>query len=276
MAGGRPHAEAAALQQAGSAARGATLYTTLEPCAHRSQRGPTCSDIIAQSGVSRVICGMLDPDPRTSGQGIKLLRNAGIAAEVAASAPALASLAGYLKYKTTGRPSVTLKLAMSLDGKIALANGSSKWITGETARNHVHVQRSRHDAIVVGGATLRNDNPRLDVRLPGHQGTSPQRWVLSRSAAPESWGRLSSPAAITEMVGVQYLYVEGGSSAAAAFLQSDLVDTLHIYRAPIIAGAGLDAVAGIGVANLADAHGRWRMTDRRQLGIDLFEAYERC
>ncbi|WP_240310958.1 bifunctional diaminohydroxyphosphoribosylaminopyrimidine deaminase/5-amino-6-(5-phosphoribosylamino)uracil reductase RibD [Altererythrobacter sp. ZODW24] len=274
-AGGRPHAEAVALEQAGEAAKGATLYTTLEPCAHPSERGPTCSNLIAETSIARVVIGVEDPDTRTSGDGITILDNAGVATTVLGGAASESSLAGYVKARRTGRPHVTLKLAISLDGKIALPDGSSRWITGEEARAHVHVQRARNEAILVGGETLRQDKPQLDVRLPGYEGRSPERWVLSRSDAPDGWKRLSSPDALSEMDGVQYLYVEGGAGAAAAFLTTNLVEELHIYRAPIIIGEGKSAIADIGLIDLADAHGRWRLADRRQLGSDLFEAYER-
>ncbi len=274
-AGGRPHAEAVALEQAGNSAKGAVLYTTLEPCAHPSRRGPTCSNLIAEAGIAKVVIGAEDPDKRTAGDGVKLLEDAGVATTVLGGAASKTSLTGYLKAKCAGRPHITLKLAMSLDGKIGLADGSSRWITGEEARAHVHVQRARNEAILVGGETLRQDNPQLDVRLPGYEGRSPERWVLSRSEAPDGWGKLSSPDRISDIDGVQYLYVEGGAGAAAAFLAADLVDDLHFYRGPIIIGEGKSAIADIGLTDLADAHGRWRLADRRQLGSDLFEAYER-
>ena len=186
-AGGRPHAEAEALAQAGGAAQGATLYVTLEPCAHQSARGPACADLVAASGLARVVVGCEDPDPRTAGAGIARIRAAGIACDLAASADARASLAGYLCQRRLGRPHVTLKLALSLDGMSALANGESRWITGEMARAHTHVERARADAILVGGGTLRADQPRLDVRLPGLADRSPERWVLTRGAAPDGW-----------------------------------------------------------------------------------------
>lgn len=275
QAGGRPHAEAIALAQAGDAARGAVAYVTLEPCAHKSARGPACADILAASGLARVVIGQHDPDPRTSGDGIALLAAAGIEAVLCDDAPSRASLAGYLTRAARGRPFVTLKLALSLDGKIAMADGSSKWITGETARAHVHAQRARYDAILVGGETWRADQPRLDVRLPGLEARSPERWVLTRGAPPDGVRALASPEDIVAMEGVHYLYVEGGAGAAAAFLASDLVDRIDIYRAPIVIGSGIDAIGDIGLTDLEHAHGRWSEVDRRQLGSDCFTAYER-
>lgn len=273
--GGRPHAEAEALAMAGGAAKGATLYVTLEPCAHQSQRGPACADLVAASGVKRVVTGCEDPDPRTRGQGLARIRAAGIEAVLLPSPAAEASLSGYLAQRRKGRPEVTLKLATSLDGAIALANGESRWITGEAARAHTHAMRARADAILVGGGTLRADNPRLDVRLPGLEERSPQRWVLTRGAAPEGWQALAAPEKVFEMDGVQYLFVEGGAATAAAFLKADLVDRLLIYRAPIVIGGGLPGIGDLGLTALGEAHGRWQLTERRQLGSDLFESYTR-
>ncbi|MEZ5742718.1 MAG: bifunctional diaminohydroxyphosphoribosylaminopyrimidine deaminase/5-amino-6-(5-phosphoribosylamino)uracil reductase RibD [Sphingomonadaceae bacterium] len=275
QAGGRPHAEAEALEQAGDAAQGATLYVTLEPCAHRSERGPACAGLVAASGLARVVVGCEDPDPRTAGAGLARIREAGISADLVPSPEAEASLAGYLTAKRLGRPHVTLKLALSLDGCIALASGESQWITGEAARAHSHAMRAKADAILVGGGTLRADNPRLDVRLPGLEDRSPERWVLTGGDAPEGWHALPSPDAIGEIEAVQYLFVEGGAQTAAVFLAADLVDSLLIYRAPIVIGGGLPSVTDLGLASLADAHGRWRLDERRQLGSDTLDVYSR-
>lgn len=274
-AGGRPHAEAEALVMAGDAARGATLYVTLEPCAHASQRGPSCTSLVLGSGLARVVIGVEDPDPRTAGSGIAALLEAGISAEILPSPAARLSLAGYLNRARMGRPHITLKLATSLDGRIALADGSSQWITGPEARAHCHAERARADAILVGGGTLRADAPRLDVRLPGLEGRSPQRMVLTRGAAPDGWTAvpdISAPAAFGD---AQYLFVEGGGQAAATFIEADMVDRLLIYRAPIIVGAGLSCIGDIGLASLTQAHGRWRNVDRRTLGSDALDVYER-
>lgn len=273
--GGRPHAEAAALDMAGPDARGATLYVTLEPCAHESARGPACADLVAASGLTRVVIGCGDPDPRTAGGGIARLRDAGLEVALTASPEARASLEGYLVRQSLGRPHVTLKLATSLDGAIALASGESQWITGEHARAHCHAVRAKADAILVGGGTLRADNPRLDVRLPGLEDRSPQRWVLTRGQAPDGWQALASPEGVSAMAGVQYLFVEGGAGAAAAFLAAGLVDRLLIYRAPIVIGGGRPCIGDIGLASLERAHGQWRLADQRRLGSDTLEVYER-
>ncbi|WP_228242767.1 bifunctional diaminohydroxyphosphoribosylaminopyrimidine deaminase/5-amino-6-(5-phosphoribosylamino)uracil reductase RibD [Porphyrobacter sp. GA68] len=272
--GGRPHAEAAALEQAGEEAKNATLYVTLEPCAHHSGRGPNCAQLLVDAGVRRVVYAMLDPDPRTAGRGIIRLQAAGIAAEHVPCAAAEAGLAGYVARHKRGRPFVTLKLAMSLDGQIALPDGQSQWITGSPARAHVHAQRARQDVILVGGKSWRHDRPRLDVRLPGLENRSPRRMVLTREEAPDGRAVLREPEAIFAME-EQYLYIEGGAETAAAFLRADLVDRLDLYRAPILVGAGRSAVGDLGITELARTHGLWRQVERRQLGSDLYEAYER-
>ncbi len=273
QAGGRPHAEAMALAQAGSDAVGAAVYVTLEPCAHHSSRGPSCAELLAAARPARVVIGVADPDPRTAGAGIARLRQAGIDAELADCAASRATLAGYLSQREHGRPHVTLKLALSLDGAIATAQGESQWITGAPARAHVHSRRALADAIVVGGATWRVDRPGLDVRLAGLEAHSPERLVLTRGLV-DGAKSLPSPRAIHDLRHVQYLYLEGGGGAAAAFLADDLVDRLEIYRAPIIVGGGRAGLSDIGLNSLAEAHGRWTMTERRQLGSDSFTAYE--
>ncbi|WP_414714218.1 bifunctional diaminohydroxyphosphoribosylaminopyrimidine deaminase/5-amino-6-(5-phosphoribosylamino)uracil reductase RibD [Sphingomonas sp.] len=277
--GGRPHAEAMALGLAGTESRGATCYTTLEPCAHRSTRGPACADGLIAAGVARVVAALGDPDPRTNGEGFARLRAAGIAVEVGPGADAARrSMAGFLTCRTRGRPHVTLKLATSLDGRIALSSGESRWITGPEARAHAHLERARHEAILVGRGTWNADAPRLDVRLPGLEARGPRRVVLSSAPPgvendPPLW--ISSPHAVADLANVDHLLVEGGAGAAAAFLAADLVDRLLLYRAPIILGAGLPAIGDIGLTELAGAHGRWRLHDARALGSDRLEVYER-
>lgn len=273
--GGRPHAEAMALAEAGDVARGGTAYVTLEPCAHHSERGPTCSNLLVNAGIARVVIGTEDPDVRTAGKGVAKLRDAGIATELVNSVEARESLSGYLTRARFGRPHVALKLALSLDGCIARADGESQWITGEVSRAHVHSRRAMADAILVGGATWRQDIPRLDVRLPGLDDRSPQRVLLSRGVAPAGVKVINAPEQIASLDGVQCLYVEGGAATAASFLAADLVDRLDIYRAPILIGDGKPALGDIGLASLANAHGRWRQVESRQLGSDNFTAYLR-
>jgi diaminohydroxyphosphoribosylaminopyrimidine deaminase/5-amino-6-(5-phosphoribosylamino)uracil reductase len=274
--GGRPHAEAMALAEAGEAARGATAYVTLEPCCHRSERGPACADLLAEAGVARVVAALKDPDGRISGGGFERLRAAGIEVQIGAGAEEAArSMAGFLTRIRLGRPFITLKLAMSLDGKIALPSGESRWITGEDARAHVHLERARCDMILVGRGTYERDRPKLDVRLPGLEERSPRRALLTRGAAVEGWTRLGSPEEVFGLEGVNDLLIEGGSATASAFLGADLVDRMLIYRAPILIGDGKSSVGYIGLTDLADAHRRWLLADSRMLGIDRLEVYER-
>lgn len=275
--GGRPHGEAMALAMAGADARGATAYVTLEPCAHESRRGPTCVDSLIAAGVARVVIALTDPDARTNGKGIARLRVAGIEVEAGLmAADAARSMAGWLMQLQHGRPFVTLKLATSLDGCVARADGESKWITGAAARAHGHLERARSNMILVGRGTRDADAPALDVRLPGLEIRSPARALLSKAGAPEGWLGLSSPAEISNLPNVHYLLVEGGAETAAAFLKAGLVDRLMLYRAPILIGAGKACLSDIGLGTLAEAHDQWRRIDARPLGKDSLEVYERA
>ena len=274
--GGRPHAEAMALAEAGEGARGATVYVTLEPCAHRSERGPACANLLVEAGAGKVVIATGDPDPRTDGLGIERLEAAGIRVETGLCRErAQHSMAGFFSRIRLGRPFVTLKLAMSIDGKIALPSGESQWITGEEARAHAHLERARTDMILVGRGTFDVDSPRLDVRLPGLEDRSPRRALLTTGGPVDGWIRLSSPQAIRTLTDVNDLLVEGGAETASSFLHGDLVDRLLVYRAPILIGEGKAALTDIGLASLAGAHGRWRLAETRQLGSDILEVYER-
>lgn len=179
-AGGRPHAETVALARAGSAARGATAYVTLEPCAHHGQTPPCCDALVA-AGIARVVIAMLDPDPRVDGRGASALRAAGIAVEVGClESEARLAHRGFLNRLRAARPMVTLKAATSLDGRIAAATGVGRWITGERARAWAHRLRAEHDAVLVGIGTVLADDPELTCRLPGLADRSPVRVVLDR------------------------------------------------------------------------------------------------
>ncbi|MFD1789644.1 bifunctional diaminohydroxyphosphoribosylaminopyrimidine deaminase/5-amino-6-(5-phosphoribosylamino)uracil reductase RibD [Sphingomonas floccifaciens] len=300
--GGRPHAEAMALAEAGERARGATAYVTLEPCAHRSERGPACAPSLAEAGIARVVAALVDPDPRTAGRGLALLREAGIAvAEGIGADDARRAMAGFFIRRSAGRPFVTLKLATSLDGCIALASGESRWITGPQARAHAHLERARHEAILVGRGTWDVDAPKLDVRLAGLEGRSPMRVVLTSRPHPSGASRLppspdgrgkrpareasgkgegdviriARPEDIAQ-IPADHLLIEGGAQTATAFLRANLVDRLLLYRAPILIGGGKHALADIGLPDLATAHARWCRIDTRRLGSDTLEVYERA
>ncbi len=177
--GGRPHAEVVALAQAGAAARGATAYVTLEPCSHHGKT-PPCADALVAAGLARVVVALTDPDARVNGQGLERLRAAGIEVTTGVlEAEARRDQIGFLSKVTRGRPMLTLKLATSLDGRIATASGESQWITGPEARRHVHALRMRHDAVMVGAGTARADDPSLTVRGMGAV-QQPVRVVLAR------------------------------------------------------------------------------------------------
>ena len=274
--GGRPHAEAIALEQARTRIKGASVYVTLEPCVHPSPRGPACTDLLLAAMPARVVVAMKDPDRRTAGKGISRLRAAGI--EVKLGVERLAarrSLAGWLTRIELGRPRITLKLALSIDGKIALPSGESKWITGADARRHVHQERAHSDMILVGRGTYLADQPRLDVRLPGLEERSPRRGLLTHGETVDGWEILRNPGDVYRLHDVNDLLVEGGSATATAFLSEDLVDRILIYRAPIIVGEGKASFGYVGLDAIADAHGRWRFIDEERLGVDRLEVYER-
>jgi diaminohydroxyphosphoribosylaminopyrimidine deaminase / 5-amino-6-(5-phosphoribosylamino)uracil reductase len=274
--GGRPHGEAVALDEAGKRSRGSTVYTTLEPCAHQSPRGPACTDLLLAAKPERVVIALKDPDPRTSGKGIQRLRRAGIEVILGIGREAAKrSLSGWLTRLKLGRPRITLKLALSIDGKIALPSGESKWITGEDARRHVHLERAHSDMILVGRGTLMADQPRLDVRLPGLEERSPRRALLTRGEAVDDWETLRDPRDVFGLHDVNDLLVEGGSATATAFLTEDLVDRILIYRAPIIVGEGKSSFGYVGLDAIANAHGRWALIDEQRLGVDRLEVYER-
>ncbi len=284
QAGGRPHAEAVALEAAGAAAQGATLHVSLEPCAHVSARGPACADLIAASGIAAAHIAVLDPDPRTAGKGAARLREAGIAVTVGtAETAAREAMAGFFSRMERARPCITLKLAMSIDGRVSMPGGESQWITGPEARANVHLERALADVIVVGRGTLEADDPSLDVRLPGLEGCSPRPAVLSGTLDSIPVGtKLAARdtlllASIDDLCAlpVNDVFVEGGPATASALLAADLVDRLLVYRAPIVIGDGAPGAGRIGLERLADAHGRWQVTETRALGNDRLEVYAR-
>jgi diaminohydroxyphosphoribosylaminopyrimidine deaminase/5-amino-6-(5-phosphoribosylamino)uracil reductase len=272
---GGPHAEAVALEAAGPRARGATLYVTLEPCAHQG-RTPPCAEGIVAAGVSRVVVGIEDPDPRVAGRGIERLRQAGVEVAVGTCAGEVeAQLAPYLKHRRTGRPWVVLKLAATLDGRTAAPDGTSQWITGEAARADGHRLRAESDAVLVGAGTVRQDDPSLTVRLA--PGRDPQRVVLGRAPAGArvrpALELSGDPAAVLDELGergIVQLLVEGGATVARQFHSAGLVDRYVVYVAPALFG-GSDARSlfqGPGAPTIGELW-RSRFLSVERLGPDL-------
>jgi diaminohydroxyphosphoribosylaminopyrimidine deaminase/5-amino-6-(5-phosphoribosylamino)uracil reductase len=219
--GGRPHAEADALVQAGRQARGATVYVTLEPCSHHG-RSPPCADALVDAGVAKVVSALEDPDPRVKGQGHARLKAAGIEVSVGEGAAEAANInAGFLLRVREGRPLFHLKLATSLDGRIATASGDSKWITGEAARADAHRLRASHEAILIGVGTARADDPDLTCRLPGLGGYSPIRVVLDSTASLSPSSKLAQSA---RQVPVWLLCSRPGKSEALRSLGVEVIE----------------------------------------------------
>jgi diaminohydroxyphosphoribosylaminopyrimidine deaminase/5-amino-6-(5-phosphoribosylamino)uracil reductase len=269
------HAEAGALALAGDAARGATAYVTLEPCSHWG-RTPPCVDGLIAAGVTHVVVGVVDPDPNVQGSGIAKLREAGITVKVGVLESAVReSLAPYLKHRETGRPWVVLKLAATLDGKIAAPGGDSNWITGSEARADVHRLRAESDAILVGAGTVRTDNPRLTVR--DAVGSDPLRIVLGAVApgaavlpALERAGDLDAILVELGARGVLQVLVEGGARVARSFHEGRLVDRYVFYYAPALFGGddALGMFSGPGARSMAELW-RGRFVGVTPLGPDL-------
>jgi diaminohydroxyphosphoribosylaminopyrimidine deaminase/5-amino-6-(5-phosphoribosylamino)uracil reductase len=223
--GGRPHAEAVALAQAGSGAAGATAYVTLEPCSHHG-KAPPCADALIAAGVVRVVAAIQDPDARVDGQGFERLRAAGLAVTVGVCGElAGAALAGFIRRGRDGRPLLTLKLAASIDSRIATRDGESQWITGEPARRLAHLMRARHDAILTGTGTVLADDPSLTCRLPGLDQRTPVRVVLdSRLVTPLNSALVSSARNIKTMI----ITTAGASDASAAALRGEGVEVARV------------------------------------------------
>jgi len=304
---GEPHAEVVAIRAAGPRAAGADLYTTLEPCNHWG-RTPPCSEAILRAGVRRVFVGSRDPNPVVNGKGIARLRRGGvqvIGGVLRAECEALN--AAWLRFITSGRPFVTLKAAVTLDGKIATRTGDSRWVSGEAARAEVHRLRDRVDAVLVGAGTARADDPLLTARLPGGRGRDPVRVVLdtrlalprrlalfhARSAAPTlvataatgparlgsgvevlrcraRGGRIDLRDLLDKLAGrgIAHLLVEGGAEVHASFLAAGLVDRVVLFLAPKILGGGRGWLAGPGPTRMAEAL-RLEDVEVRRAGEDV-------
>lgn len=307
--GGRPHAEARALAQAGEFARGATAYVTLEPCAHHGKT-PPCADALNRAGVARVVTALTDPDPRVAGRGHAMLRDAGVTVTEGVLAEQARQVnSGFLKRVERGLPHVTLKLATTLDGRIATATGESRWITGAEARRAVHMMRARHDAIMIGVGTALADDPELTVRGIGAV-RQPMRIVLDGGLRTPLGGRLAQTArdvpvcmihrsaaevqqqawrdkgaivlqadtlesALRQLAaqGLTRIFSEGGAGVAASLLRDNLVDDLEIFTAGAFIGAeGLAALGPLGATHLADAP-RFRLVGQRRLGGDTLSTW---
>jgi len=237
LSGGRPHAEAQALRQAGTTARGATVYVSLEPCAHEGQTAP-CADALINAGVARVVTPISDPDPRVFGQGHARLEAAGITVSTGVLAdPACKLHRGFLSRVTKGRPMVTLKLATSFDGRIATASGESQWITGEAARARVHQLRHSHDAVLVGGGTARADDPSLTVRGFGPV-RQPVRIVAARRLDLPENGQLGDP----KGKGPLWL-IHGDKDVPEARIEPWQARGADLIPCPVMPGSRLDVPA---------------------------------
>ena len=244
---GSPHAEVAALAHAGERARGATLYVSLEPCSHHGST-PPCADSLVAAGVARVVAAVGDPNPKVSGRGFERLREAGIEVVVAESWQARLQNEAWRIWIARGRPFVTYKVAMTLDGRVTVPG--SRWVSGKASRRRVHELRAVSDAVAVGMGTVRADDPALTARDVGAE-KQPRRLAFGGGPLPVGSelelrsGSLEEELAVLAGEGVQTLLLEGGPTLAAGFLAGDLVDKLLVFVAPTIAGEGGGPVAAL-------------------------------
>ncbi len=276
QAPGESHAEIEALRRAGESARGATMVVTLEPCSHVGRTGP-CADAIIEAGVARVVVGMIDPDPRVAGSGVELLKASGVDVEVGVEKDAIAAqLAPYLWQRVTARPYVVAKIASTLDGVVAMADGSSQWITGPDARRDAHLLRAQSQAILVGAGTVRADDPALTARLDDIV-LEPLRVVLGRvpeDAKVRPCLELSGDLGlILDELGhhdVLQVLIEGGPTTTSAFFEAGLVNHVVWYQAAAFAGSmgTLSALKGFSTPTM-DALRRGRLIDVRRIGDDI-------
>jgi diaminohydroxyphosphoribosylaminopyrimidine deaminase/5-amino-6-(5-phosphoribosylamino)uracil reductase len=267
---GGPHAEVVALEAAGEAARGSTLYVTMEPCAHHG-RTPPCTDAVLQAGVARVVAGSLDPHPGHGG-GLERLRAAGVEVELVDSFEARAQNEAWRTWAARQRPFVTYKVAATLDGRVTVPGG--RWVTGEESRRLVHELRASSDAVAVGMGTVRADAPLLTARGVDAP-RQPRRLAFGRGPLPDESGlelRTGAPEdelAALAREGVQSLLLEGGPTLAGAFLEAGLVDKLAVFVAPVIAGGeGPDFLPRLG-----SSYPLSHPTVREVGGDVLFQAY---
>ncbi|HLB03578.1 MAG TPA: bifunctional diaminohydroxyphosphoribosylaminopyrimidine deaminase/5-amino-6-(5-phosphoribosylamino)uracil reductase RibD [Gaiellaceae bacterium] len=259
---GGPHAEVVALEAAGERARGATLYLTLEPCAHHG-RTPPCADAVIAAGIAKVVAAVGDPNPKTDGEGFERLRAAGVEVELPGGElerRARRQNEAWRTWVAKGRPFVTYKAAVTLDGRVAAAGGDARWVSGEESRRLVHEFRAASDAVAAGMGTVRAENPKLTARAGGAV-RQPRRLAFGRGPLPDGSelelrsGPLADELERLAAEGVQSLLLEGGPTLAGAFLRAGLIDKLVLFVAPKLVG-GDDApplFAGPGVRALADA-----------------------
>ena len=314
-AGGRPHAETVALKQAGAAAAGATVYVTLEPCAHHGKTAP-CAHALIGAKVTRVVVATGDPDPRVAGAGIAMLQAAGVKVEVGLLEDAARKdHAGFLQRLTQQRPFVTLKLASTLDGKIATATGESQWITGPQARRAVHMMRARHDAVMVGAGTVRADDPSLTVRglgitrqpvriiVSGRMNIPATRHLAKGADVAPVWLCHGSDADVTPWTqqgaigvpcvmengqidprnmmrelaqkGITRVFCEGGGTLAASLLQADVVDELVVFSAGV--AIGTEGTPSLGAMKLDALHNapRFALAKVSPVGPDIMHHWLR-
>ena len=310
--GGRPHAETVALKMAGDEAEGATAYVTLEPCSHHGKTRP-CVDALVESKVRRVVVGAHDPDERVSGQGIARLKQAGLEVSMEGLGDSIKDFyRAYSWHRRTGAPFVTAKIASTIDGKIALADGRSKWITGARTRHYVHLLRSEHDAILTSSGTVRADDPTLTARLEGYDGPQPLRIVASRemtlddesnlaqsvkngrvilmglrggdslpdgveaiAVAEDDQGRPDCKDILQKLgaMGVTSVLVEAGGQFLSSLLKADLIDRLVWTRSSsVIGGEGRPSLADLGLGSLEDG-AIFKRISLTQIEDDAVESY---
>lgn len=278
--GGAPHAEVAALQMAGAQAKGATAYVTLEPCAHHGNT-PPCTGALIGAGIKRCVIANPDPFKEVNGAGVRQLKAAGVEVQVGLHSEEAHEIhKGFFLSITQNRPLVTLKISTSADGKIAAAEGERTKITGDLAHRHTHLERSRHDAILVGSGTMQIDQPQLTTRLPGLEHHS-MRFALTKNL--EILGQNESIDvdphdlkavldALTEK-GVTRLLVEGGAAILTSFLESGFYDRFLWYKAPHTIGPqGKSALNGLEIADMPTQF-NLKLQEKRALGEDLLEIY---
>lgn len=295
--GGRPHAETIALEQAGAQARGATAYVSLEPCAHHGET-PPCAQALIDAQVKRVVVACEDPDERVSGRGIEMLRAAGVEVETGVcEKEALALNVGFILAKTEDRPLVTLKIATTADGKIAPGPGQQQWITGQMARRRGHLERSLHDAVLVGSGTALVDDPSLTTRLPGYEHKALRVVLDSEGRLPaDSQLRktedeypllvltkddvdtrdLKAVLALLAERGITRLLVEGGAKIYTSFLKAGFCERLLWFKAPDteFGAQGIDALDGYDISNIEADFGL-KTQKTLNLGKDFLAIYAR-